>query len=34
MQTDGHNNRILIKTSATTPKVEVSDNTLMVGELG
>lgn len=34
MQTDGHNNRILIKTSATTPNIAVSDNTLMVGELG
>jgi hypothetical protein len=34
MQTTGHNNRILIKTSATTPNIAVSDNTLMVGELG
>lgn len=34
MQTTGHENRILIKTSATTPRIEASDNTLMVGELG
>lgn len=34
MQTTGHENRILIKTSATTPTIEASDNTLMVGELG